>query len=45
MISHRSLGRYDDLWGPAVLCVVLVVALIVSVYFYSVTMYLTIYTF
>ncbi|KAG0741574.1 hypothetical protein G6F62_008209 [Rhizopus arrhizus] len=28
MISHRSLGRYDDLWGPAVLCVVLVVALI-----------------
>ncbi|CAO3670396.1 unnamed protein product [Rhizopus stolonifer] len=30
MIGHRSIGRYEDLWGPAALCVVLVCALIVS---------------
>ncbi|ORE06157.1 hypothetical protein BCV72DRAFT_207893, partial [Rhizopus microsporus var. microsporus] len=26
MISRKDPGRYDDLWGPAVLCVVLVIA-------------------
>lgn len=30
MIGHRSIGRYEDLWGPAALCVILVCALIVS---------------
>ncbi|CAO3597934.1 unnamed protein product [Absidia cylindrospora] len=32
MINHRVVGRYDDLWGPAVLCVLLVGALIVNFY-------------
>lgn len=30
MINHRIDGRYDDLWGPALLCLLLVIALIVS---------------
>lgn len=30
MINRRVDGRYDDLWGPAVLCTLLVGALIVS---------------
>ncbi|KAL0083608.1 VTC domain-containing protein [Phycomyces blakesleeanus] len=32
MINRRVLGRYDDLWGPAVLCALLVGALIVNLY-------------
>ncbi|KAI8146338.1 VTC domain-containing protein [Fennellomyces sp. T-0311] len=32
MINRRIDGRYDDLWGPAVLCTLLVVALIVNFY-------------
>ncbi|PHZ14733.1 SPX-domain-containing protein [Rhizopus microsporus ATCC 52813] len=32
MISRKDPGRYDDLWGPAVLCVVLVIALIINLY-------------
>ncbi|CAO3664077.1 unnamed protein product [Rhizopus microsporus] len=32
MINHRIDGRYDDLWGPALLCLLLVVALIVNFY-------------
>ncbi|SAM01453.1 hypothetical protein [Absidia glauca] len=32
MINRRVVGRYDDLWGPAVLCVLLVGALIVNFY-------------
>ncbi|KAG1141027.1 hypothetical protein G6F37_006481 [Rhizopus arrhizus] len=32
MINRRIVGRYDDLWGPAVLCVLLVGALIVNFY-------------
>ncbi|CEG78916.1 hypothetical protein RMATCC62417_13452 [Rhizopus microsporus] len=32
MINRRIVGRYDDLWGPAVLCVLLVAALIVNFY-------------
>ncbi|CAO3616132.1 unnamed protein product [Cunninghamella echinulata] len=32
MINRRILGRYDDLWGPAVLCVLLIGALIVNFY-------------
>ncbi|KAI8342077.1 VTC domain-containing protein [Chlamydoabsidia padenii] len=32
MINRRIAGRYDDLWGPAVLCVLLVGALIVNFY-------------
>jgi SPX domain protein involved in polyphosphate accumulation/uncharacterized membrane protein YidH (DUF202 family) len=32
MISRRIDGRYDDIWGPAVLCILLVVALIVRYY-------------
>lgn len=32
MINHQSQGRYDDIWGPAVLCVLLVAALIVNFY-------------
>ncbi|KAI8374508.1 VTC domain-containing protein [Radiomyces spectabilis] len=32
MINHRIDGRYDDLWGPAVLCVLLVMALVVNFY-------------
>lgn len=32
MINHRIDGRYDDLWGPAVLCSLLVAALIVSLF-------------
>ncbi|KAI8092913.1 VTC domain-containing protein [Halteromyces radiatus] len=32
MINRRILGRYDDLWGPAILCVLLVGALIVNFY-------------
>ncbi|KAG1378530.1 hypothetical protein G6F61_005751 [Rhizopus arrhizus] len=32
MINRRIDGRYDDLWGPAVLCLLLVVALIVNFY-------------
>lgn len=31
MINRRIDGRYDDIWGPAVLCLLLVVALIVSI--------------
>jgi hypothetical protein len=30
MINNQIDGRYDDLWGPAILCVLLVIALIVS---------------
>ncbi|KAI7866184.1 hypothetical protein BDF14DRAFT_1687727, partial [Spinellus fusiger] len=30
MINNHIDGRYDDLWGPAVLCVLLVTALVVS---------------
>ncbi|KAI8072566.1 VTC domain-containing protein [Gongronella butleri] len=32
MINRQIDGRYDDLWGPAVLCVMLVGALIVNFY-------------
>ncbi|CAO3681349.1 unnamed protein product [Rhizopus stolonifer] len=32
MIGNRSVGRYDDLWGPAVLCLILVVALLINLY-------------
>ncbi|CEP13025.1 hypothetical protein [Parasitella parasitica] len=32
MINRRIVGRYDDLWGPAVLCCLLVGALIVNFY-------------
>lgn len=32
MINRQDPGRYDDLWGPAVLCVLLVGALIVNLY-------------
>ncbi|KAI9481014.1 MAG: VTC domain-containing protein [Benjaminiella poitrasii] len=32
MISRRIDGRYDDIWGPAVLCLLLVIALIVNFY-------------
>ncbi|KAG0171142.1 vacuolar transporter chaperone [Apophysomyces sp. BC1034] len=32
MINNRVIGRYDDLWGPAVLCALLVGALIVNFY-------------
>ncbi|KAI8969126.1 VTC domain-containing protein [Mycotypha africana] len=32
MINRRVVGRYDDLWGPAVLCVLLVGAIIVNFY-------------
>ncbi|ORY94418.1 VTC domain-domain-containing protein [Syncephalastrum racemosum] len=32
MINRRVLGRYDDLWGPFVLCCLLVAALIVNFY-------------
>jgi hypothetical protein len=30
MINRRIEGRYDDIWGPVVLCALLVIALIVS---------------
>jgi hypothetical protein len=30
MINRRVDGRYDDVWGPAVLCLLLVIALVVS---------------
>ena len=33
MINRRIDGRYDDIWGPAVLCILLVVALVVSQFF------------
>ncbi|CAO3624269.1 unnamed protein product [Mucor hiemalis] len=32
MINRRVVGRYDDLWGPAVLCFLLVGALVVNFY-------------
>jgi uncharacterized membrane protein YidH (DUF202 family) len=32
MINRQHTGRYDDLWGPAVLCVFLVAALVVNFY-------------
>ena len=32
MINRRVDGRYDDLWGPAVLCTLLVGALVVNFY-------------
>ncbi|KAI9273789.1 VTC domain-containing protein [Helicostylum pulchrum] len=32
MINRQDPGRYDDLWGPVVLCVLLVAALIVNLY-------------
>ncbi|KAI8085589.1 VTC domain-containing protein [Thamnidium elegans] len=32
MINRRIDGRYDDIWGPAVLCILLVLALIVNFY-------------
>ncbi|KAI8990160.1 VTC domain-containing protein [Pilobolus umbonatus] len=32
MINHRIVGRYDDIWGPAVLCFLLVAALAVNFY-------------
>ncbi|KAG2202054.1 hypothetical protein INT47_006246 [Mucor saturninus] len=32
MINRQDQGRYDDIWGPAVLCVLLVAALIVNFY-------------
>lgn len=32
MINRRIVGRYDDLWGPAVLCFLLVGALVVNFY-------------
>ncbi|KAI8389394.1 VTC domain-containing protein [Blakeslea trispora] len=32
MINRRSNGRYDDVWGPAVLCALLVGAIIVNFY-------------
>ncbi|KAI9469110.1 MAG: VTC domain-containing protein [Benjaminiella poitrasii] len=32
MINRRDDGRYDDIWGPAVLCVLLVTALIINFY-------------
>ncbi|KAI9245169.1 VTC domain-containing protein [Sporodiniella umbellata] len=32
MIGNRSEGRFDDLWGPAVLCIILVVALLINLY-------------
>lgn len=36
MINRQVVdGRYDDLWGPAILCVMVVAALIVSLSIYS----------
>ncbi|KAI8336313.1 VTC domain-containing protein [Chlamydoabsidia padenii] len=32
MINNQVDGRYDDLWGPAVLCLLLVIALIINFY-------------
>ncbi|KAI8887087.1 SPX-domain-containing protein [Backusella circina FSU 941] len=32
MINRRVDGRYDDIWGPAVLCALLVIALVVNFY-------------
>ncbi|KAJ2959451.1 hypothetical protein NQZ79_g5094 [Umbelopsis isabellina] len=32
MINRHDQGRYDDLWGPAVLCVLLVAALVINFY-------------
>lgn len=32
MINRQIIGRYDDLWGPAILCVLVVAALIVNFY-------------
>ncbi|ORX55806.1 hypothetical protein DM01DRAFT_1286062 [Hesseltinella vesiculosa] len=32
MIHRRIDGRYDDIWGPVVLCVLLVIALIINFY-------------
>ncbi|KAK4509901.1 uncharacterized protein ATC70_007205 [Mucor velutinosus] len=32
MINRRVDGRYDDIWGPAVLCLLLVIALVVNFY-------------
>ncbi|CAO3615959.1 unnamed protein product [Cunninghamella blakesleeana] len=32
MINHQVDGRYDDIWGPAVLCFLLVLALIINFY-------------
>lgn len=32
MINRQDQGRYDDIWGPAVLCVLLVAALIINFY-------------
>ncbi|KAG1057608.1 hypothetical protein G6F43_000558 [Rhizopus delemar] len=32
MINRRIEGRYDDIWGPVVLCALLVIALIVNFY-------------
>lgn len=32
MINRQHNGRYDDLWGPAVLCILLVAALVVNFY-------------
>ncbi|KAI8987747.1 hypothetical protein BDF20DRAFT_803245, partial [Mycotypha africana] len=32
MINRRIDGRYDDLWGPAVLCVLLVGAIVINFY-------------
>ncbi|KAI9268751.1 VTC domain-containing protein [Sporodiniella umbellata] len=32
MINRQIVGRYDDLWGPAVLCVLVVGALVVNFY-------------
>lgn len=32
MINRQDPGRYDDIWGPAVLCILLVVALIINFY-------------
>ncbi|KAI9245168.1 VTC domain-containing protein [Sporodiniella umbellata] len=30
--THRNLVRYDDIWGPTILCILLVTALIVNFY-------------
>lgn len=39
MISRRVDGRYDDIWGPAVLCILLVIALIVRNYIQHIFMH------
>ncbi|KAI7904520.1 VTC domain-containing protein [Cokeromyces recurvatus] len=30
--THRQITRYDDIWGPTVLCIILVIALVINFY-------------